>query len=182
MKIALIAGHDSFSMQGAVANGVTENKFWNDFLVELLPCLPTKHTYKIFHRPNQKHLGYRKAVTQLHKDIEHWGADLDVEMHFNASGNLSVKGHEVLYYKTSRSGRKYAQLLNELFTKSLGTRNRHHKGVLKNSRGGYQLYIGKNPSILTEAFFGTSEIDKFLPNGSLRPKLLQSFVTFFTKI
>jgi len=181
MKIALIAGHDSYFKQGAVASGISENVFWNELLEEIIDILPSKHKYKIFHRPNQSVYGYRGAVSRLHKDIDHWGAQVDIEFHFNAAAS-KASGHEVLYYKHSRSGKALATILNDSFTKFLNNPNRGIKPVGRNDRGGYQLAIGRSVSLLPEPFFGTTEIQDFLKVGGKRHLLIDSIISFLEAI
>jgi N-acetylmuramoyl-L-alanine amidase len=182
MKIALIAGHDKYKKQGAVAYGVSENEFWREFIQDLLPLLPKKHTYKVFERPNQTVYGYRKAVRVLHKAIDAWGAELDVEFHFNAASNFSVRGHSVLYYKYSHKGKFYAALLNDKYTKYLPSKNRGLKPVNRNDRGGYQLAVGRSVSLLSEAFFGHSELHNYQRAGRYRNSLLKAVVEFFDEV
>ena len=178
MKVALIAGHDSFKKQGAAVGVITENAFWSEFIQDILPKLNPKHKYKVFHRPNQTTYGYSKAVRILHREIDHWGANLDLEMHFNASSNLKVKGHEVLYYKTSRNGKKYARVLDNCFNTFLHNHDRGLRPVGIGQRGGYQLSIGKSISLISEAFFGSAEIADFSRGGKYREALEKAFIEF----
>jgi hypothetical protein len=178
MKIALIAGHDSFGKQGAVAGGQSENKFWSEFIEDLLPLvLNGPHDIKVFKRPEQRPIGYSKAMRQLHAKIDAWGADLDIEMHFNAA-TAKAQGHEVLYYNKSVKGKMYAEWLNKLFTKYLTNSDRGAKGVSSKDRGGYGLKVGKSASILTEAFFGTREIADYKRGGKFREALLKAYTEF----
>ena len=179
MKIALIAGHDSYGMGGAVAYGVSENVFWNDFIRDLTPLL-VGNEVKVFHRPEQKPRGYSKAMRELHAEIDHWGADVDIEMHFNAA-TATAQGHEVLHYITSTNGKRLAGKLNLMFNKHLDNSNRGVKGVRKGDRGSYGLKVGKSVSILSEAFFGLAEIDKYL-EGEGRDQLLLAYASFLNDL
>lgn len=184
MKIALTAGHDKYRMKGAIANskllgrGISENEFWNIFIEELLPKLNFSNLeFKQFHRPNQKAIGYNESMRQQHNEIDKWGADLDLELHFNAGG-INATGHEVLHYIGSKRGEEFATLLDKSFDKYLQNKDRNRKPTPKGERGSYGLYVGKSASLITEAFFGI-EIDNFLPNGKQRENLFKAYLDFF---
>ncbi len=185
MRIALVAGHDKFRMKGAVGRSrllgksISENEFWNDFIKELFPKLNIYKNleFKQFHRPNQKSIGYNESMRQQHGEIDKWGADLDLEFHFNAGG-VNATGHEVLHYTGSKRSEEYANLLDKSFDKYLQNKDRNRKPTPKGERGSYGLYVGKSASLITEAFFNV-EIDDFLPNGKQRENLFKAYLDFF---
>ena len=181
MKIALVAGHDSYKKQGAYAYGVSENLFWNKFIRKVLPSLPIVHDYSIFYRPNQLHLGYHKAVSELYSNIQAWGADLSIEFHFNMSSSSQARGHEVLYTNKSHLSKTYANIFNDALTLHLTSRNRGAKRLTLSDRGGYQLSITDNPSILIEAFFGVPELP-YYTSGEGYDRLKNAVIDFLTQI
>lgn len=175
-KIAIVVGHAS-DVQGNVRLGVSEFKFWSEFVediiapsvVELFP-----DNYRIFYRPKQRRIGYHKAVRILHREIDAWGADIDIELHYNGTSKHNVNGHEVIY-SGSKKSLQYAKQLDEYFDKYLPNRDRGIKRVL--TRGAYGLKVGKSASIISEAFFG-QELRHFLPEGAYRANLIKSLVEF----
>lgn len=188
IKVALTAGHDKYRMRGASATSktlgrkISENEFWNDFIDEIMPLIQNMQgiEFKQFHRANQKPIGYSKAMRIEHDEIDKWGADIDLELHFNAGG-VKATGHEVVYYRASKGGLKYATVLDKSFDRYLNNRDRNRKPVTIGERGSYGLRIGKSYSLITEAFFA-KEIDNFLPGGSQRENLINSYLDFFAEI
>lgn len=181
IKVALVAGHDSYHMHGAVAFGVSENEFWNDFIKDLKFILAGCGVeIEIFYRGNQKVLGYKGSMRKLHEEIDSWGADIDLELHFNASASPAV-GHEVLYLDGSKNGRKYALMLDECFDDRLPNKDRNVKPLIKGDRGWYGVKIGKSASLISEAFFG-KELESFIEGGEHRANLMNAYIDFFKKL
>ncbi len=184
MRVALIPGHDKFYKRGAVAFGISENEFWNDFINDLKflmagECIDNVDI-QVFHRPNQKIHGYKGSMRILHKEIDEWNADLDIELHFNASKS-PAKGYETLYCLGSSGGFKYANMIDKHFDKHLPTRDRGVKPIRRGDRGWYGIKIGKSYSILTEAFFG-KELESFIEGGTLRVNLINAYLEFFKEL
>lgn len=175
-KIALSAGHDRFRMHGAARGGIHENGFWNEFLDDLMPLISDIPGIEVkrFHRPDQKPIGYSEAMRRLHGAIDGWGADVDIDLHFNAGGP-SAKGHEVLYHTKSRGGRLAANIVDKAFDEYLNNRDRNRKPVPVGGRGSYGLRVGRSTSLITEAFFA-KELPQFVRGGSQRDNLIQAYV------
>jgi len=180
-KVAVIAGHDNFHMHGACKYGVCENGFWSYFIWSQLDVWRRNKNLdvKVFRRPNQRQMGYHKAMRMLHHEIDEWGASIDIEMHFNAAP--MAKGYEVLRYRKSSRGLKYAKMMDASFDKFLTTRDRGVKSVGHGERGSYGLYVGKSASIITEAFFA-KEIANYEEGGRSRERLEKAYVDFFQKL
>jgi len=182
MKVALIAGHDEFYKRGAVAFGISENEYMTSLVNDI--HFLSKNIYgietKVFKRPNQKIHGYKGAMRILHGEIDEWGADLDIECHFNASKS-PAKGHEILYLIGSKGGAKYANMLDKHFDNRLPNRDRGIKPIKRGDRGFYGLKVGKSSSILTEAFFG-KELESFIEGGTLRINLINAYIEFLKEL
>jgi len=177
-KIALVVGHRS-SSRGAYGNvGISEFYFNKEFVMELMEILKREnfgHTYKVFYRSDAGS-GYTDRMIDLHSRIDQWGADISIEFHFNAAGNLSVDGHEVLY--CSKKGELLAKNLEYIFTKTLGTTNRGVKKRTMSERGGGFLCRGKSVCLISEPFFAAHQ-NRFVVGGDLRDALIKSYVDFF---
>lgn len=177
-KIALVVGHRK-GAKGAYGNmGISEFDFYSKFIPELLNALSSENdgnTYMVFFRSDGGN-GYTERMKDLHKRIDAWGADISVSFHFNAAGNESVNGHEILY--CSQRGEEAAIQLDELFDAHLGNRDRGIKKRRREDRGGGFLCRGKSVCILVEPFFAAHQ-NRFIEGGDMREPLKQSFIDFF---
>lgn len=179
-KIAIVVGHASDS-QGNVRMGISEFEFWSEFVTDIIEPAVVKQfpeNYKVFYRPKQRTIGYYKAVRKLHKQIDAWGADVDIEFHYNGTSKHNVNGHEVIY-SGSKKSLKYAKLLDKYFDRYLPNNDRGVKRVL--TRGAYGLKVGKSASIISEAFFG-QELKHFLPDAPYRLNLIKALVEFLLEL
>ena len=178
LKIALVVGHRNGS-QGSYGNtGISEWKYWKEFLAEMIEQLPLDNQYQIFLR-NDRMGGYTNEMIDLHKRIDVFGADLSVSFHFNGSGDSSIHGNEVLY--CSDGGKKFAEILNGIFRDNLQNNNRGIKKREKSDRGGGFLCRGRSKCILVEPFFESHQ-NEFVDGGSQREVLMESFIEFFQRI
>jgi N-acetylmuramoyl-L-alanine amidase len=113
----------------------------------------------------------------LHAKLDKWGADVSVSLHFNAAGDSRVNGHEVLY--CSKSGKKLAKKLNDLFSANLPNRDRGIKKKTRQDRGGGFLCQGRSVCVLSEPFFA-AEQEYFVGPGY--EELMASFLEFFDEL
>ena len=181
VKIALIVGHNSKS-QGKAKNGTTEYKFNKQLANELVEEAKHNHIYillKVFEREPLS--SYSDQMRRVHKQIDSWGANISVELHFNAFSKPTAKGHEVLYYSKSKGGRVVAGAMDAAFDKYLQNKDRNRKPLKIGENGAYGLKVGKAKSILVEPFFA-SEIQRFMPGGDQRENLINAFLSFFENI
>jgi N-acetylmuramoyl-L-alanine amidase len=177
-KIALVVGHRSRS-QGAYGNmGVSEWDFYNDFVDEILEAArDIKVDLKVFHRRESGH-GYTQRMKMLHREIDAWGADISISLHFNASSHASANGHEVLHCAYSSTSARYAAIMNSSFTRHLNNKDRGVKPKAKGDRGGGFLCRGRSYCILIEPFFASHQ-NEYMPGRKGRKDLLESFIDFF---
>ena len=175
---ALVIGHDS-KLSGAIgADGINEFDFNNQLVQDLLPMLPSKHTYHVFYR-NENIRGYSNQMDDLHKRIDAKGCDISIEFHFNGSDNPSVNGFEALYY--SKGGKEVADKLVMALDANLPTNNRGSK-VLTNQDNGYGFVSkGKSLAIITESFFGANQ-HRFVDGGEYRSSLKLGYKEFFESL
>ena len=100
-KIAFIIGHNS-KYQGKRRYETSEYKFWKLFINMALPKISQEGIeLKVFERPPIK--SYSEQMRQVHHEIDLWGGNISVELHFNASAS-TARGHEVLYSNGSKGG------------------------------------------------------------------------------
>jgi N-acetylmuramoyl-L-alanine amidase len=176
-KIALVVGHRA-SSPGAYGNaGLPEWHFWNAAVSEIVARaegIPVQ--LKVFHR-KERGGGYTSKMKQLHREIDAWGADISVSLHFNASSHASANGHEVLYCSFSRNGKRYAEIMNNKFTEFLPNKDRGVKPKTKHDRGGGFLCRGRSACILIEPFFASHQ-NEYIQGGVSRGALIRSMVEF----
>lgn len=182
MKVAITAGHNAVS-QGVRRNGTTEFKFAKKIIPEVLARITHIEGIEVreFERKYQGSRTYPKEMRELHSRIDKWGAEVDIELHFNAFPRESAKGHEVVYFTRSSGGRKVAAVLDRAYDKHLDNRDRNLKKVGKGERGSYGLRIGNSISIIGEPCFA-KELNEFKEGGSQRENLIKAYVAFFENI
>lgn len=176
MKVALIVGHAP-DIKGNLYKGINEFDFWSEILGEVMKFYEfpfDNESVKLFYRPYQRKIGYHEAVRQLHKDVDAWGADVDIEFHFNGSDSHKVKGHEIIYSGSVKS-KEYAIIINDIYNRYALNRDRGTKKV--KIRGSYQLKVGKSVSIISEAFFANEVLD-YIDGGVKRSLLIDLIITF----
>lgn len=180
-KIALLVGHRSRS-QGAYGNaGQSEWAFYNKLVGEVIHAAEGLDVeLKVFHRKEAGH-GYTQRIKHVHEEIDAWGANITVSLHFNASSNASANGHEVLHCASSHTSAEYARILNDIFNKHLKNRNRGVKPKTKKDRGGGFLCRGRSYCVLIEPFFASHQ-SEYMPGSQGREDLINSLVEFFDTV
>jgi N-acetylmuramoyl-L-alanine amidase len=89
------------------------------------------------------------------------GADAAIELHFNSAGE-SARGHEWLYWKTSKSGKRLADSLDYEMRLQFPPVIHPARGIKpRNSldRGAEFLRRPHCPAIIAEPFFGSNAED-----------------------
>jgi len=181
-KIALVVGHNKLS-KGAVGDkGISEYDFntllVND-IIKILEPTPIKDYVKIFFRPN-KHISYTHLMSELHNEIDNWGADIALSFHFNASSNKNIDGHEVLYSKYQPKAKRLATMLNDEFNTLLNNVDRGVKAVGSNGRGNSFLRKGKSLNILAEPFFASHQ-SMYITEEQEYQNLMGAYLAFILK-
>lgn len=151
MKIAVVVGHNARA-QGAVrvTDNVTEFQ-WNSDLARMIEELDPS-SVEVFKRRHGG--GYAAEIDRVYGEVNEWGADCSVELHFNGSGNAGVHGCETLTSGT-RGSRRLAQYTQAKMLKALTAKDRGCKIKSRHDRGGRSLWAGRAPAILIEPYFGS---------------------------
>jgi|DEB0MinimDraft_4_1074332.scaffolds.fasta_scaffold00223_17 N-acetylmuramoyl-L-alanine amidase len=152
-KLAIIVGHNS-QKQGAVRADNGQSEF--EFNTGLAKCI---HAYAdasvesqiFFRKPG---VGYPQEVIDVYKEVDQWGADAAIELHFNAAGKTAT-GTEVLSSGTPGS-MALAGYVQDKMVDALGLPDRGVKVRADGGRGSRSLMAGKAPTILIEPFFGSN--------------------------
>jgi len=180
-KIALLVGHRSGS-QGAYGNaGLSEWTFYNAMVDEIIQAAEGIDVeLKVFHRKDAGY-GYSQRMKHVHKEIDAWGADITISLHFNAASNSSANGHEVLHCASSQKSGEYAKIMNNIFNRNLNNRDRGVKPKTMEDRGGGFLCRGKSHCILIEPFFASHQ-NEYMPGTEGRKNLIDSLVEFLKTV
>lgn len=155
MKIGIVIGHNS-AAQGAtrVTDGWSEFR-WNSNLADMIKQHDPA-SIAIFRR--QAGLGYSREIDKVYAETDAWGADVTIELHFNASPNPSARGCLMLSSGTPAS-RRLAAVMQEKCLRVMGNQDR---GVIIRGRhdlGGRSLWQGRAPAVMTEPYFGSNVED-----------------------
>jgi N-acetylmuramoyl-L-alanine amidase len=103
--------------------------------------------------------GYGAAMQDIADQIKDDKATLAVELHFN-SATPTARGHEWLYWETSKRGKMIAESFEEAFSAAFPQiPSRGIKPIGRASRGGTFLRNTHCPAIITEPFFGSNDTD-----------------------
>lgn len=155
MKLAIVVGHNS-QAQGAVRGDTGETEYvWNSRLAQIMERLAPEFgiDLRVFRRVAGG--GYRTEIRRVYGEVDQWGADASIELHFNGSSDPRATGIETLSSGTALSLR-LAQAVQDEMIIALGLRDRGVKTVGGSDRGGASLIAGAAPAILVEPFFGSS--------------------------
>lgn len=152
MKIAIVVGHNSRA-QGAVRvlDGRTEFD-WNNELADLIQD-HDKRAVRVFRR--EWGGGYSREIDRVYAEVDHWGADCSLELHFNASANKKANGGETLSSGTKGS-LWLAENIRSRVSSVMGNKDRGIRVVKRHERGGRSLWQGRAPAVLTEPYFGSN--------------------------
>ena len=160
-KLAIVVGHNQRS-QGAVRGDTGESEFvYNSKMAKYMEEIADEYDLdlKTFFRTAGG--GYGAEIRRVYAQVDAWGADASIELHFNSAGDPSASGTETLSSGTTKST-ILAQEVQMEMVESLGLRNRGI--IVRNERTkgrGYEsLVTGKAPAILTEPFFGSGTKDR----------------------
>jgi len=142
--VAIVVGHSERSQGASNVNGLTEFEFNQ----RLACCIKSRG----IRGADVIDVVFRDTYRALPDDINALNPDAIVSLHCNAF-NTRVSGTETLYYHSSRSGRRLAELLQVEVATTLELPNRGVKPVDSEGRGGYLLKYTNAPCVIAEPFF-----------------------------
>jgi len=157
MKLAIVVGHNAVA-KGARAKAPisTDEYTYNNLIADEMVRLATGAlTAKKFLR--EKSSGYSAEIDAAYAQVDQYGADLSLELHFNAAG-ATATGTETLS-SGSRGSLALAKAVQDSMLEQLELRNRGVKILGRTDRGGRSLHVGRAPAILVEPFFGSNTRD-----------------------
>jgi len=151
--VAIVVGHHPDAPGARMEVGthaIHEYDFWRPFAVELALTMEEGHlTPHVVERPHE-------APDQaLAERVNQTGADAAIELHFNAAGDSSARGTEMLYYDGSADGKRLAEALQDCVIDTLGVPDR---GLMPVKRYPF-LQLTEMPAVICEPFFGSNRAD-----------------------
>jgi N-acetylmuramoyl-L-alanine amidase len=181
MKIAIVIGHNS-KAQGAVrvTDGRTEFD-WNGELAGLIQS-HNPASVRVFRR--ERGGGYSAEIDRVYAEVDAWGADCSIELHFNGSVNPHANGGLTLSSGT-RGSMSLAGEIRVRAAKALSNTDRGIRKLGRHDRGGRSLWQGKAPAVMTEPYFG-SNASECLAAGMHMDELAEAYyrgaVAFLSKV
>lgn len=175
-KVAIVIGHNPRG-RGAYSPHLeqSEYEYYRD-ICGLINKLDD--SIDIYSRePNDNYLAeMRPVVSELNKH----NYEFIMELHFNAVVNQSVHGSECLVHYRSIKGHSVARNFLKALLEKYGGKLRGRDGLIKvenhKERGGFGICKTKDPYILIEPFFGTSEEAKKFRNKEKFAKFIVDFI------
>lgn len=181
MRVAVIVGHNKNRRGATLYNGSNEYDYNCEVVNHMSALLGvSRNTWRVFYRDNLNLEG-------LAIDIAKWGADMSIELHFNAAGVPEAKGCEVLCLENDEGAARKGRLLATKLVLEMGSKLRGDKGIKwlhEKSRGYKNLKHMKDAGvkypILVEPFFGdyeTAESVKYVEGIKEYANLLYEFIS-----
>lgn len=158
MKVAIVVGHNSVAQGARALAPISEQEFtyYNRIADEMVRLARRGLTARRFNRVKTA-TGYSTEIDTVYAQVNDYGADISIELHFNAAGPTAT-GTETLS-SGSPGSLKLARAMQDSMLAALGLHDRGVKIVAKDKRGGRSLHAGRPPAILVEPFFGSNKGD-----------------------
>lgn len=157
-RVAVVVGHSRIGDAGSISHGgISEWEYNRMVAIHLKSKLMARgyHAMVVYNIPRDD---YRSAMSWVADKIKEFEADIAIELHFNASGSHTAKGHEWLYWHTSVKGRKLASCLEvSMIQRRIGFPVRGTKPKESGDLGAHFLSKTHCPAIICEPFFGDNE-------------------------
>lgn len=164
MKVALCIGHSRRVLGkpegGAVSVGdVTEYEYNSEvagYLEEELNKVGIKTAIFDVYGGSS----YGAAMDDVARKVRSFGADIAIELHFNASSSPHSKGYEFLCWHKSNGGKRLATILLSEFGREFPAMSaRGVKECNDDSRGASFLKKTHCVAVITEPFFGSNPVE-----------------------
>ena len=169
MKVALCVGHSRLIPRAGLTTGSIEGGaiaaddytqewgFWRGVAYAAKRAIPAfEHDIRVFDVYRGR--SYTEAMTDCARQVREMGADLAVELHFNAY-NGTAQGREAFHWHNSNGGEEFARLLLDAQGRLVEGEGgvfpfRGAKAATRDSRGAQFLRKTHCPAVIWEPFFG----------------------------
>lgn len=172
MKCILIIGHSGLPpLDGGAVNLTTAISEF-EFNAPLVPLIidRARTRIEVVHRMPE---GYKHLPVKVNRAQ----GDFVIEMHANGAASPYATGTEVVYWKSSRNGKRLAEILVGEFHKALGLKLRRGDGLKPVGAGDRGTHLVKNtakPCVIAEPFFITTDSD-FAVACSKKDELVRAY-------
>jgi len=160
LKLAVVVGHTSSSPGACADSPISECEFpYNSDIAQKMESLSGQYGIicKVIFR--QKGVSYKRQIQKAYGEVDAFGADISIELHFNSFSDPKAKGTETLS-SGSNGSLQYARATQDEVHKIVKRGDRGVKVRKIDERGGLSLHTGKAPAILVEPFFGSNKKDR----------------------
>ena len=159
-KLAVVVGHNE-QAEGAYASApLNSTEFdYNNVVARSMRAAALEYNFDVRVINRLRSSSVRREIQTAYRKADDWGADLIVELHFNAAGSARARGTETLV-RNERASQSIARNVQEEMVETLGLRDRGVKVRGPNDRGGISLHASNAPTVLVEPFFGSNRDDR----------------------
>ena len=175
LDVAIVVGHDSTSQGARAVDGVREWT-WTRPLATQVAVELERRGRRAGVLLRDTHGGYQAKMKRVAGAITAAGAQVAVELHFNANGGSGTGRTEVLYWPGSSRGQKLAALMADQVAECLGPKRRrqavaqarswaHAEDLDGDGRVDpagpplYFLQLTRCPAVIVESHFGDIDSD-----------------------
>ena len=156
MKVAICVGHSRSGDSGAVSVGDVSEWHFNRPIAQSLKGLLTSKGFDVLYLDQYQGSGYSSSMSWVADQINEFGADIAVELHFNAA-TASARGFEYLYWSTSTKGMRLARAFHNAHEDEFpNCVSRGIKPKTYADRGSGFLSKPRAVSCILEPFFGSN--------------------------
>lgn len=153
MKAAICVGHSRPGDFGATSATGRSEWAYNAPIAVRIEQLLTNAGVDVLRVDAYQGASYSSAMSWLSDELNRFGADCAIELHFNAA-DKTAKGFEHLYWHSSSKGKELADIVHQIHSDAFGGSDRGIKPKDSSDRGSGFLSGPECPSIICEPFFG----------------------------
>lgn len=157
VRLAIVVGHNS-KARGAFSKWIgSEWDFHKKQAVEIQKAAQgTGVKVRVFYRPAG--VSYSKQIEAVSGEVNTWGAEYVVSLHFNSFDTDAANGTETLWTGNDGS-RELAETMQQCQLDCFGLKDRGLKAVSMLGRGGPLLWGVEAPAVILEPGFGSNKAD-----------------------
>lgn len=159
-KLAVIVGHNDFAEGAFAANPLANSEFdYNNVVANKMAQASPEYNFDVKVINRLRSTSARREIKAAYRKADNWGAEVIVELHFNAAADGSANGTETLVRDRS-DARVVAKAVQTEMVETLQLHNRGIKVRGPSDRGGISLHASEAVSVLVEPFFGSNRDDR----------------------
>jgi N-acetylmuramoyl-L-alanine amidase len=163
-RLAVVVGHNSVAQGATATTPIGRSEFdFNNVVANAMVGEAAVYNIaaKRFNRRNHDH--YEQEIEVVYDEVDSWGADCAVELHFNSYDSPTATGTEMLHAPGSARGKALALDLKDevraLLELPLRNGGSGVKALQRGDRGYSSVVASATPTVLIEPFFGSNSGD-----------------------